>query len=64
MRSTDKYINLMFAELVGTIKNTSQAQILQLGHFVDVFDNYNSWRCARIIAIRDDLMTVTFDGWS
>lgn len=29
-----------------------------------MFDNYNSWRNAKIINIKDSSLTVSFDGWS
>jgi len=54
----------MNTDLITRIKSAQPSQILQLGHYVDVFDNYNSWRNAKIINIKDDNITVSFDGWS
>lgn len=31
---------------------------------MDVFDNYNSWRNAKIISFKEDNISVSFDGWS
>jgi hypothetical protein len=40
-------------------------QILKLNDYVDVFDNFNSWRNGYILDIaKNEEIKVRFDGWS
>ena len=41
------------------------SSILSLNNYVDVFDNYNSWRNGYILDIsKSDDLKIRFDGWN
>lgn len=53
-----------FSNLAGRIKETRLSSLVKLNDYVDVFDNFNSWRVAYILDIRGEELKVRFDGWS
>jgi hypothetical protein len=60
-----KLIFRRFQEIVSFIKTKGINQILTLNLYVDVFDNFNSWRNGYILDLmKDDYVKIRFDGWS
>ena len=45
-------------------KSFNQAQYFTEGALIDAMDNNGSWRVARISQIKNDVATLSFDGWS
>ena len=46
------------------LKTFNQAQYFTDGALIDAMDNNGSWRVARISQIKNDVSTLSFDGWT
>jgi hypothetical protein len=54
-----------FTELLQVIKSTPKSTHFMLNSYVDVFDNYNTWRKGYILeVIKNEEIKIRFDGWS
>ena len=51
-------------DCVQKLKSYDPTQYFTEGALVDVMDNNKSWRVARITQIKNDIATLSFDGWS
>lgn len=53
-----------YAESIKAIKSFKLYDHMKVGSFVDVYDNNNSWRVAKIVSREGDVLNFVFDGWS
>ena len=52
------------AEAAQRLKTFNPAQYFTEGALIDAMDNNGSWRVARISQIKNDVSTLSFDGWT
>lgn len=53
-----------FAESIKQLKAFKLVDYMKVGSYVDVYDNNNSWRVAKIVSRENDVIGFVFDGWS
>lgn len=46
------------------LKSYNPMQYFTEGSLIDGMDSNNSWRVARISQIKNDILTLSYDGWS
>lgn len=55
---------LTLTDYLSKLKAYNHLQYFTEGALIDAMDNNNSWRVARISQIKNDVASLSFDGWS